>query len=369
MRRHIDEIRTDRIQGVRQFFVATLPVLFATVLVGCAQPESFGSVNGQTMGTYYRVQAPSSCLPPSDVLENRLDELNAALSTYDPGSELARINTNAQALLTVNPSRYTAPVRISDDLATVAQAAQAMAERSGGAFDPTVGPLVNLWGFGPDEDSSSKPSAAAQAAAAALVGSRRVRFLNGTLSVQAGTYIDLSAIAKGFAVDALARVLERRGCDDYMIDIGGEMRLAGNSARGTAWRIGIERPDPASLGDLQQVLVLTDTAIATSGDYRNFRVVDGRRVDHVIDPRVGRPAESDVVSATVLHTEAMWADALATTLLVLGASEGLALADREGVAALIIRHADETRQGGERYTVEMNAAMAQQVKTAGASTE
>ena len=344
-------------------------MIVLVLLVGCAQPEPYAVHDGQTMGTYYRVQGPAACLPDIGVLEARLADLNAALSTYDPNSELSRINAEAQSLLSVSPEQFTPTVHASNDLEAVVEAAQAITERTGGAFDATVGPVVNLWGFGPDKAAQRRPSAIEQQAAAALIGMTRVRLVSGELSVQAGTYLDLSAIAKGYAVDALAEVLVAGGCRDYMVDIGGEMRLAGKNARGAKWRIGIERPDPSSIGALQQVLAVTETAIATSGDYRNFRMVDGQRVDHVIDPRAGRPAQTDVLSATVLHEEAMWADALATAMLVLPAQDGLALAEREGVAALIIRHAGETGQGRAGYNVEMNTAMTRHIAALGASTE
>ena len=137
-------------------------------------------------------------------------------------------------------------------------------------------------------------------------------------------------------MDQVAGLLVARGCQDFMVDIGGELRVAGKNARGGPWRIGIEVPDAQSLGVSKAVLTLSDVAIATSGDYRNFRVVDGARVDHVIDPRSAAPSTSYVVSATVIHPSAMWADAYATALMVLSMEEGLALAEREGIAVYLM---------------------------------
>ena len=222
----------------------------------------------------------------------------------------------------------------------------------------TVGPLVNLWGFGPDPDRSP-PSSAEQAIALAAVGMQHIARRGDQLAkTRSGVYVDLSALAKGYAVDRLADLYLARGCSDFMVDIGGEIRVSGNNPQGGPWRIGIEVPDPQAIGVSQAVLGVTDISIATSGDYRNFRMVDGVRIDHVIDPRSGRPADNRVVSATVLHPSAMWADAYATTLMVMGLEEGLAFAEQEGIAVYLMARADDDVRLESRY----NAAMAKYLK-------
>ena len=226
-----------------------------------------------------------------------------------------------------------------------------------------MGPLVNLWGFGPEaspgqSDDQTRPSDSAQQRAAARVGMAKLELEGSALRKSIGDlYIDLSALAKGYGVDRLADLLIEQGCEDFMVDIGGEIRTAGRSSKDKTWRIGIEVPDPAQIGTLQTVLSLTDMSIATSGDYRNYRVIEGRRVDHVLDPRIGQPADNAVVSATVLHASAMWADAYATTLMVLGRDAGIAFAEAEGLAAYIMtRHIDEL--GEERLEARHTENMA-----------
>ena len=171
---------------------------------------------------------------------------------------------------------------------------------------------------------------------------KRQQLHDGQLAkLRPGVYIDLSALAKGYGVDRLAEVYLAAGCGDFMVDIGGEIRVSGLSPRGGPWRIGIEVPDPSAIGVSQTVLALSDISVATSGDYRNFRMVDGVRVDHVIDPRSGAPADNRVVSATVLHPSAMWADAYATALMVMELEEGMAFAEREGIAVYLMSHAED----------------------------
>ncbi len=296
-------------------------------LAGCGSPR-YDMIRGATMGTYYAVHfaAGESCAINQQQIEASLKAVNDAMSTYQADSELSLIN---QSLAYQNNV-------LSSDLRFVMDAALQLAGRSGGAFDVTVGPLVNLWGFGPQAQTQA-PSAKAQAMASKAVGMEHLT-LDGSRLVKHldSVYIDLSALGKGFAVDQLADLLADMGCVSYMVDIGGEIRVAGLSPRGEVWRIGVEVPDPSRFGMFQTVLEVTDNSVATSGDYRNYRVVDGRRIDHVIDPRSGSPANNTVVSVTILHPSAMWADAYATTLMVLGLDAGMRFAEQEGLAAYVI---------------------------------
>ncbi len=283
------------------------------------------------MGTRYRVSVPAPQRTEAALragVERRLAAVDAAMSTWRVDSELARFNARTE----------TAWVPVSPALYTVLKAAGEISEVTDGAFDVTVGPVVNLWGFGPERRPSTPPTAAALAAARARVGHQllqladappRARKLHGDL------YVDLSAIAKGYAVDRVADWLAATGHRDFLVEVGGEIRSRGRRADGAPWQVGIAWPE-AGTAAVARVLALTDTGLATSGDYRQYFEYEGRRYSHEIDPATGRPLEHALASVTVLEASCMRADALATGLLVLGPARGPALARRLGLAALFL---------------------------------
>lgn len=338
----------NHMKGLRPLRNGHIWLILAVSLGGCggATWPAYEILQGETMGTYYRVQyAPSArCRPSQFVLDQQLVAFNQSMSTYISDSELSLLNEA--------PAQDVRP--ISRRLSTALRAAVELWRDSQGAFDVTVGPLVNIWGFGPDKAAPWPPSEASQRNAAASVGMQHIELLtnNRVRKRLATAYIDVSAIAKGQAVDELAESMLNLGCEHFLVDIGGEVRVQGlNSAR-TLWRVGIEVPEPGQQGSVQRILSVSGQSVATSGDYRNFRVVEGLRVDHVIDPRSGIPADNNVVSVTVVHPSAMWADAYATTLMVLGLDSGLEYAESRSLAALILaKNADATVT--ERYTSHM----------------
>ena len=301
--------------------------------------------DGKTMGTTYQVTVAQ---PPADTEQATigreiaaiLERIEGRMSTYRPESELSRFNRE----------QLTEWIGLSAETVTVVAAAQEISQRSDGAFDVTVAPLVNLWGFGPNPRPAEPPTADEITAALAEVGYQQlgVRRTPPALRKQHGTLsVDLSAIAKGYAVDQVAEALARRGFRHLLVDVGGELRALGNNPEGKHWRIAIETPG-ARQGAFQQILAATNVGVATSGDYRNYFEKDGRRYSHTIDPRSGRPIEHRLASVTVLAESAMQADGLATALMVMGPDKGQQLAEREGIAALfIIRHADGFK---ERHT-------------------
>jgi FAD:protein FMN transferase len=299
------------------------------VVSGCRSDDpvaTFQEVSGDTMGTIYHIKAGQ----PLDeaavhVLLTRLDK--ELFSTYAPDSELSRFN------------RATAgeDFSISSQVANVFSIALSVSEASGGAFDVTVGPLVNAWGFGPDA-AKEPPDAVQIEALSVYVGYEKlvIDVENFTLSkTHDGLYADLSAVAKGYAVDAVASYLTGQGVTDYMVEIGGEVRTAGVNAQGDAWRIGIEKPTDTGQS-IQEVVSISGQSLATSGDYRNFFLEDGKRRSHTIDPRTSRPVEHDLASVSVLHRSCAWADAYATALMVLGPEEGFRLAEDIGLAVYFI---------------------------------
>jgi thiamine biosynthesis lipoprotein len=230
---------------------------------------------------------------------------------------------------------------------------------TGGAYDPTVGPLVDLWGFGPAPRRHTRPPADAIAAARARTGWARLTLdARGRRARQpGGVSVDLSSIAKGFAVDEVAAYLRRLGVTSYLVEIGGELRGHGTKPDGTPWWVALERPPAlpgagSGAGDL--IVALHGLSVATSGDYRRFFEDGGQCYSHTIDPRTGCPVEHGLASVTVLHPECMIADALATALMVLGAAAGLAYARRCGLMALFV---DRGARGVEERMTPSFAAM------------
>ncbi|NOY29062.1 MAG: FAD:protein FMN transferase [Planctomycetes bacterium] len=262
----------------------------------------------------------------------RLGEINRQMSTYDAKSELSRFN------------HYEGKdwFAVSDDTARVVEFALQVAADSGGAFDPTVGPAVNLWGFGPEKDRELPPAEAELAEALARVGYAKLMVRRDPPALrksQPDLAVDLSAIAKGFAVDEISKLLEELGFANSMVEIGGEVRTRGNKAEGSPWRIGVEKPDSGGRS-LQKVYPLNDRALATSGDYRNFFERDGVRYSHTIDPATARPVQHKLATVSVLADSCMKADALATALLVMGDAAGYDWCVEHKVAALFLIRED-----------------------------
>ena len=306
--------------------------LLASALSSCAE-RGYQTLSGETMGTYYRLQADCPVQLRASDIDARLIEFNQTFSTYEASSELSQLN-----LADLTQWRVVSP-----QLMRVLEAAHGLHQQSAGAFDPTVGALVNLWGFGP-ESPATPPVPERLAETLTQTGFDAIRLDPGVPAVRstADRTIDLSALAKGRAVDELATSLSAMECAAALVDIGGEIRVFGNSPRGAAWRLAVEQPGRlAAEADPLPVLVLHSGAVATSGDYRNYREHNGRRVSHLIDPRTGMPIAHGLASVTVWHAEAMWADGYATAISVLGPAAGQQLANRAKLAvAMLIRSAD-----------------------------
>lgn len=302
------------------------------------------SLDGRTMGTTWSVRwvgAPRADLAACrDAIEAELDAVVAEMSTWEPASDLSRFNAAPAG------TWCTLPAPCFDVLATGLD----IAARTGGAFDPAAGALVDLWGFGPrgrhDEPGFRPPSAEQVQAALAHgdwralqldVAARRVR-------QPGGLRLDFSGIAKGHAVDRLARRLDALGFRDHLIDVGGELRGSGMKPDGQPWWVELQRPPAAGPDEGAQTLVaLHGVSVATSGDYLRHYVWNGEQHSHTIDPRLGRPVANGVVSVSVLHPDAMLADAWATALTVLGAEEAMALANRERLAVLLVTRGADGR--------------------------
>ena len=294
---------------------------------------------GETMGTTFVVKVAAESLAPEDHegiatrLRERLAELNGALSNWDPDSEVSRLNAH----------QSTDPFPVGEDLDRVLGTAWEVSEASGGAFDATVRPLVQAWGFGDNARVPGGPSAVELGRLRERVGYQRVSLLAGEVTKsRPDVVVDLSAIAKGYAVDALSRELSLQGYEDHLVEIGGEITASGRRPDGSPWRLAIEQPDVMGR-EVHRVLEVSDLGMATSGDYRTYYEQDGVRISHTIDPRTGYPIGHGLASVTVLHPEAMVADAWATALNVQGPEAGYRLATfLELPAYFIIRRSDGT---------------------------
>ncbi len=287
---------------------------------------------GSTMGTRYTVSVVTTAGRPSATLAADiaalLDEVNAQMSTYDPQSTLSSFNRFAS----------TNWFPVSDSLCVAVADALLLAERTNGAFDITLGSIVNLWGFGPDAPISVAPPRADIEVALQASGFRKLQTDCGNKrlqKMQPDLQIDLSAYAKGLAVDLISAMLMQNGIPDFLVEIGGEIRAAGRNRQGEKWRIAVEMPD-SSGGAVQAVLRLTEVAVATSGDYRNYFEVGSVRYSHTIDGRSGAPVTHSTASVTIVSQSAAEADGMATALLVMGHEEGLRFAVRNNIAALFV---------------------------------
>ena len=230
-------------------------------------------------------------------------------------------------------------MEISSEFADVIHISQKVWTLSEGAFDPTIGPLVDLWGFGAADSEQSVPSAQSIDDALVNVGFESVVLEDSTLIKQKALALDLSAVAKGYGVDLVADHLEMLALPDYLVEIGGEIRVSGFNAEGVAWKIALEQPQLFAVVD--RVIDLTDIAVATSGDYRNYFEKEGQRYSHTIDPRNGMPIRHQLASVTVITESCAEADAWATAFSVLGADESKELANRLGLAAYMLVREDD----------------------------
>lgn len=326
-----------RVSPVR--LAAWLVLLTSAPLTGCEPtPPQVAELLGQTMGTTYSIKlspAPDRAMRTKlkQAIEKRLDVINAQMSTYRPDSDLTRFNRT----LSTDWQQLPPPV------VELVEQANRISQLTGGRYDISVGPLVNLWGFGNTGDRNTPPSQQEIDEVTKRVGYQQLHSRRTPPALRksvAGLQIDLSSIAKGWAVDEIAGLLRAKGVTNFLVEIGGELRAQGEKAPGRPWQIAIERPS-YDTRLVQRVIALNDTAMATSGDYRNFFTDGGRMYSHTIDPATGQPVEHRLASVTVLAENCAAADAWATALLAMGDRLAPDLADSRNLKALfIIRSAD-----------------------------
>ena len=294
-----------------------------------------GSIFGTTWSLTYR-EPPEGVTPAQvqSVVDGVFELVNRSMNHYDPDSVISDFNhRDVDSVLEVDW-----------DFAYVLSAALALNKSTDGAYDVTVSALSDVWGFGP-EGPTSFPTEVEIAEARERTGVVNMQWDSTTREISKrvkGLKLDFSSLAKGYAVDLGADALTELGISHFMLEVGGEVWVQGQSPRRDEWRIAVERPDAGARGGVQAALAVTDAGIATSGDYRNFFEREGRRYSHLIDPRTGYPIQHDVVSVTVVHGSAMMADAWATALTVLGSDRAMAVAKQRGLAVFLLRRTDES---------------------------
>ncbi|MDE1239569.1 FAD:protein FMN transferase [Vibrio aestuarianus] len=317
---------------MKKWLVALASLL---VLAGCEKPVEQVHLSGPTMGTTYNIKyIKADGIPSSESVQKEVDRLleqvNDQMSTYRKDSELSRFNQFQE----------TTPFTVSSQTAIVVKEAIRLNQLTLGALDVTVGPLVNLWGFGPEARPDVVPTDAELANRMANIGIENLSATGTTLSKDLpNLYVDLSTIAKGWGVDVVADYIHSQGIENYMVEVGGEMRLKGVNRDGVPWRIAIEKPT-IDERTIQEIIEPGDLAIATSGDYRNYFEQDGIRYSHIINPETGKPINHKVVSVTVLDASSMTADGLATGLMVLGEVKGMEVAEQQQIPVFMIVKTD-----------------------------
>jgi thiamine biosynthesis lipoprotein len=317
-------------------------ILLALALAACQEPkpiERTHQFSGPVMGTRYRVKVVMDEASSKQIYEierastTALENVNSKMSHYLDDSEVSRINTWSQD----------DPYPISSDTLEVLQHAMEISSTTEGAFDITVAPLVDAWGFGPPGRMPQSPDKTEIDQLLERTGWEMLQVDRASSSISKSRpdlSLDLSAIAKGYAVDKVADALDAQDVEHYMIEVGGEVRTKGRNEQGEPWRIGIERPIPGGDQAIELVVPMSDSSMATSGDYRNYYEVEGERVSHTIDPRSGYPITHSVASVTVVGPLCVRADAYATALLVLG-PQGFDLAEELGLAAYFLQRDKE----------------------------
>jgi len=344
--------------GVREISISSLlPLLLIACSGGGPNYEEY-AFNGATMGTSYHITIVGDSLDTNErsviatQVDSVLNQYNQILSTYEDASEISYFNQE----LTSNP------IVVSNELIRVVKVGLELCQQSTGAFDITVMPIVNFFGFGFEEGHDRFPTIEEIDAWLALTGCDRVVVGDGTIQkTDSRVSIDLSAIAKGDASDKVSDFLLAQGYENLFVEIGGEIMTRGVNRYGKSWKIGIDRPTfgGAPGADLQHIVEIGDLAIATSGDYRNYREVEGKRISHVIDPRTGSPISHNLAAVTVITDKCMYADGLATAVMVLGAEEGLDwLEDYPSAEGLLItrekngEYREQMTSGFEKYIIK-----------------
>lgn len=317
-------------------------ISFALLFLSCSEKQSnYYTIKGEVHGTYYTITygAETDCLV-RESLDSVFHAFDASLSTFVPTSIISRVNVNDST------------VKLDSLFITVFEKGQYVSRETNGAFDMTVAPLVNVWGFGFKKSDSVTPEMIDSLKQ--YTGYQKVKLVDGkVLKEHPNIMLDGSAIAKGYSCDIVARYLRSIGLSNYMIEIGGEIVTSGVNSKGTLWHIGITRPDENNSfvqPDIQTVISLSNCGLATSGNYRQFYYKDGKRYSHTVNPATGYPVEHNLLSASVVAPDCMTADAFATAFMVMGLDSAYAYASIHPELAALFIYSDDNGQMQVKYT-------------------
>ena len=301
--------------------------MFSNLLSGCSQDsKSLIVFGGLTMGTSYTIKIVEDQKKLGEIesdVSGELSRLNNVFSNYIENSEISIFNQSE------------GKITVSENLRELLLLSEEVYRLTNGGFDIHVGSLVNRWGFGPEKKGEGVPSASEIKKMLRHSDSKRIEIFEGYVLKPDQLSLDVSGVAKGYGVDLVSRLLEDKGFENFLVEIGGEVKVVGHNAKGRPWTIGIERPESGNRSVFRTV-PLMNMAMATSGDYRNFYKEGGRVYSHTINPFTGHPVNHDLASVTVLHRDAAYADALATGLTAIGLDSMLDISEEKNLKAMAI---------------------------------
>ena len=299
-------------------------------LTACSQEPQEQVLSGKTMGTSWSVKymANSEAAPAglTEEIQAELNRIESAISNWREDSDISKFNRLSQGCLLV-----------SEDSVTVASASQTISQLSDGYFDPTVSPLIEVWGFGVGNQPPEEPEPELLDSLLANTGYQNFSIVDRQLCKNNDdVHLNFSAIAKGYAVDQVAKVFANNDIDRFLVEVGGELYGLGENSQNESWSVGVETPNYGWPQGVYSILHLNGNAVATSGDYRNYYELNGHTYSHILNPRTGKPVIHSAASVTVIHESTMMADGWATALLAAGPEEGMRLANNAGIAAYMI---------------------------------
>jgi len=304
-------------------------ILILFVLSSCFEKENVELIKGESMGTSYSINVLGDESIEQDIIDKRLVEINNTFSTWLDDSELSQLNR--------------APIDewidVSSELYAILKKSEEIYQQTDGYFDPGIGRLIDLWGFGASGGRTEAPKREQIEKAFENSSIKYLLMEGGRVKKTRNIHLNLSAIAKGYAVDEIARLIKMSGINNFLVEIGGEV-IASGSNKGDDWVIGVERPDNKK----PIPIVLKDASIASSGNYRNYFIWEGKKYMHIFNPTTGLPANNDLSSVSVIHPQSAMSDAYATAMMAMGSKKAIEIANKLKLSALLITNKEDNNQ-------------------------